>query len=136
MTSLVHLDTPCTGSRANQPCGAYDAWRSKSATWCKACGAKREHTAEEKKPDPLDDLPTLDGMSPVASYLYFQTGGKWKYEGWGASIPIDGKALTHERIRELNGGSMPGITSFGFEYTIVVIDPSSFPRMVLGVSNE
>lgn len=67
----------------------------------------------------------------MANYYYFKRSGKWKYNGEGASIPIDGKALTHERIAELNGGRMPGISTSGRDFTVVVIDEESFPRMVL-----
>ena len=66
----------------------------------------------------------------TAEYFYFKPGGKWKYDGKGASIPIDGHSLTHNCIRELNGGKMPGITGDGKSYTIVIIDPESYPRMI------
>lgn len=65
-----------------------------------------------------------------ALYLYFKPGGKWKYEGYGANIPIDGSSLTHEKIAQLNGGEMPGISGTGLEYMIVVLDPASYPRFV------
>lgn len=80
--------------------------------------------------NPLDDLPTREERRPKATYLYFKPTGKWKYEGFGATIPVDGIAVTHERLLELNDGHMPGISSLGYEYTIVVIDPSSQPRMI------
>ena len=65
-----------------------------------------------------------------ATYYYFKPSGKWKYDGEGVSIPMDGRELTHDRLRELNGGSMPGIVSDGKDFTIVIIDPESFPRMI------
>jgi hypothetical protein len=67
----------------------------------------------------------------MANYYYFKPrSGKWKYDGEGASIPADGAPLTHDRIADLNGGSMPGITSDGKDYIVVVIDEESFPRLV------
>lgn len=66
----------------------------------------------------------------MADYYYFRSGGKWKYHGVGVGIPIDGKPLTHDKIKELNGGKMPGIISEGKSYMVVVIDPDSFPRFV------
>lgn len=68
----------------------------------------------------------------MANYYYFKpNSGKWKYDGEGSSIPMDGLKLTHDRIAELNNGSMPGIISDGKDLTIVIIDEESFPRMVL-----
>lgn len=69
-----------------------------------------------------------------AEYLYFTPYGKWKYSGTGASIPMNGQTITHEYIWGLNGGNFPGITSSldtGCYYTIIVVDPESFPRMIM-----
>jgi hypothetical protein len=66
----------------------------------------------------------------MAQYLYFKPSGKWKYDGYGATIPSDGQRITHDRIREANDGKMPGITGDGKEFTIVIIPQDSFPIMV------
>lgn len=68
-----------------------------------------------------------------AKYYYFKPSGKWKYEGEGESIPKDLEAvapLTHDAIRELNRGEMPGIRGDGKYYTIVIIDEESWPRLI------
>lgn len=78
------------------------------------------------------------GQVECASYLYFNPGGKWKYEGQGAPVPIDGHGTTHARLLELNGGRWPGLAEGADAtcYTVVVLDPHSFPRMVLALRGQ
>lgn len=67
----------------------------------------------------------------MAKYYYFKPSGKWKYEGDGVDIPIGEFRLNHDRIRELNGGSMPGINSAGKDMIVVIVDDdTSFPHLV------
>ena len=69
----------------------------------------------------------------MATYYYFSDTGKWKYEGNGASIPKGHVgSLTHDFLAGLNGGSMPGISGTGKDYTVVIIDEASYPRLVWG----
>lgn len=69
-------------------------------------------------------------MSERAQYHYFKPSGKWAYSGEGEPIPQGWFKLSHERLRNLNGGSMPGIISDATEYYVVVIDENSYPRML------
>lgn len=144
-TRLVELDTPCKHSRNNKPCRSRMAWDNGRHTWCQACGGKRgvvthsdpgpekavQQEDDRREPDRQHVLEQGSVDPRPATYLYFKPRGKWKYQGRGASIPDDGHELTHRRILELNGGRMPGILGNGEEFTIVVIDPRSWPRMVL-----
>lgn len=80
------------------------------------------------------DLPVKVGFRPFATYHYFKPGsGKWYAEGTGATVPIDGMNATHDSLYVLNGGRMPGITGDGKDFDVVVLDPTSFPRMVHAV---
>lgn len=66
-----------------------------------------------------------------AQYFYFKrNSGKWKYDGYGVSIPESTFNLTHARLYELNGEQMPGIRGRGEDYIVVIIDPNSWPRLV------
>lgn len=77
------------------------------------------------------------------SYHYFNPSGKWKYDGRGR-FPFDGAAygMTHETIAQANGGKMPGISSDGKFYTVVVIpdehcaEKHAYPRMIKAVRHE
>ena len=69
----------------------------------------------------------------MAQYYYFTDTGKWKYEGEGAGIPegFTGR-LSHGFLAGINGGRMPGISGTGKDYTIVIIDKDTYPRLVWG----
>lgn len=76
-------------------------------------------------------------MKLDCSFYYFKPGGKWKYEGRGVfphTLEVD-----REAIRNANGGKMPGISSGGEDYVIVVIpdDDSAaayaYPRMLRAI---
>jgi hypothetical protein len=71
-------------------------------------------------------------------FYYFKPGGKWKYEGEGR-FPRP----THDGWHEINrdeiireNGSMPGISSRGSDYVLIVIPRpncdvrSAYPRMI------
>ena len=70
------------------------------------------------------------------TFLYFKPSGKWAYEGRGM-FPRE-PFFGHDEIYEANSG-MPGITSDGKWFTVVVIPdedcdaPYAFPRMIKGV---
>lgn len=73
----------------------------------------------------------------MATYYYFKSTGKWKYEGKGADIPLAEFNLSHDRLRELNGGRMPGITSDGKSYIVVIVnDNTSFPHLIFNEETE
>lgn len=72
-------------------------------------------------------------------YYYFKAGGKWKYHGKGRfPRPQNdedwGVVERDEIIRE--NGSMPGITTRGSDYVIIVIPTdecdvrTAYPRML------
>jgi len=68
-----------------------------------------------------------------AAYYYFKPSGKWKYEGQGESLPMPlprGQNLTHDYVRKLNRGTMPGITGDGKCFILVIIDHDSWPRLI------
>ena len=68
----------------------------------------------------------------MAKYLYFTATGKWKYDGEGESIPTGYVGVVnHDFLIGLNGGRMPGITTDGKDYTIVIIDEGTYPRMAI-----
>lgn len=74
-----------------------------------------------------------EGDKMAADYYYFKPAGKWKYEGRGESIPrFHVSTLTHDYLFQLNDG-MPGIMGDGKCYTIVIIDPEGWPRMIPAV---
>lgn len=68
------------------------------------------------------------------TYLFFKESGKWKYEGRGF-FPNTWD-VCRETIMEANGGQMPGISSRGDDYVIVVIPDDDceaqycYPRMI------
>lgn len=104
-------------SKAKIELAAYKAKHSEGAT------AKNDHTCAQSPVACAEGAKTAD-------YYYFNPGGKWKYHGKGENVPNVGKTYTHDMLRELNDGAMPGIASDGKSMTVVVIDPDSFPRMV------
>jgi hypothetical protein len=68
----------------------------------------------------------------MIKYLYFKPSGKYAYEGEGEEIPraLWGSRVTHDLLKEINGGKMPGIESDGKGYFVVVLDDGSWPRLV------
>lgn len=73
-------------------------------------------------------------MKPDTTYLYFKPSGKWKYEGRGvfpSTFEVD-----RGTIMGANDGKMPGISSNGQDYIIVVLpdddcsSPYAYPRML------
>ena len=79
---------------------------------------------------------TIDGYrselqrSNKAHYYYFKQKGKFVLDSVGATIPMDGGSLTHDKLLELNNGRMPGISGDGKHLHVVVIDPTSYPRFI------
>jgi len=66
----------------------------------------------------------------MAKYLWFKTSGKYYTEGDGVDLPITGESYTRDKIRELNDGKMPGLSSSGDEFFLVIIeDEESYPRL-------
>ncbi len=67
-------------------------------------------------------------------YYYFKPTGKWKYHGEG-KLPETVNNLTREDVINTNG-SMPGISTLGEDYLIVVIPKDScqsqyaYPRLI------
>jgi hypothetical protein len=76
-------------------------------------------------------------MIADCTVLYFKPTGKWKYEGRGFFPRADN--VNHDAIHNANGG-MPGISSDGKHFTVVVIPdedceaPFAYPRMLIGES--
>jgi len=73
------------------------------------------------------------------TYLFFKSTGKWKYEGRGR-FPRPQSAGWHEINRDeiiRENGSMPGISSRGSDYIIVIVPdekcdvPTAYPRMLM-----
>jgi hypothetical protein len=71
------------------------------------------------------------------TYLYFKPGGKWKYAGRGVfphTLEVDREAIKHA-----NGGKMPGISSGGEDYIIVLVPDEdsaaafAYPRMLRAI---
>lgn len=134
-TELNTYPTPCAGLLMNHPCGSYEVWVGLTHAWCKRCGKSRpiillEQEEGQGQANPPNKKAITLSPRPMAQYLYFKPSGKWKYDGYGATIPSDGQRITHDRIREANDGKMPGITGDGKEFTIVIIPQDSFPIMV------
>lgn len=88
-------------------------------------------------------LPSACTVIEDCSFYYFNPSGKWKYEGRGL-FPVDDVAygMEHSSIARANGGNMPGITSDGKCYDVVVIPDEhcvirfAYPRMVKAVRHE
>jgi hypothetical protein len=71
------------------------------------------------------------------TFLYFKPGGKWKYAGRGHfphTLEVD-----REAIKQANGGNMPGISSGGEDYVIVLVPDEdsaaayAYPRMLRAI---
>ncbi len=68
-----------------------------------------------------------------AKYYYFADSGQWKHQGDGVGIPKGFVgAVNHDFLAGLNGGSMPGISGSGKDYTVVIISEDNHPRLVWG----
>lgn len=79
-------------------------------------------------------------------FYYFKEGGKWKYEGEGFFPgPVKEGAyydVDRAAILRANGNRMPGITSLGNDYFILVIpkshcqQPVAYPRLLKPIVEE
>lgn len=73
-------------------------------------------------------------------FYYFKVGGKWKYEGEGFFPGPVEKGVYYDvdraAILRANGNRMPGISSLGNDYFILVIpkphcqQPTAYPRLL------
>lgn len=86
--------------------------------------------ADARAIDYRDRLVAARGHPPnKVQYLYFKARGKFYSEGWGAPIPKGTIVpVDHEFLFKLNDDSMPGLSTAGRDFAVIVLDNTSWPR--------